>query len=136
MSKKLHYGNDKPRILSDKERFFLFSPLILVVIGLVFFFKFHDPGEKYFDEVTVPSEFNGFVIKKYQESKNHAAPIIIVADKTGHINIRALDWIGLYEKTEISDKLIKKKDEKTITLLKGRKKPIIIYNRNDKTRSR
>jgi hypothetical protein len=105
--------------LSTKERAIIFTPIMVVIIIVLIFFKFKQTSKDDFYNEVVPSEFHGIIIEKYK-AFNHAEPRIKYQFGNSIMDISAFNWVDLYERAKIGDSIYKNKGD-TVLCLKNKK---------------
>ena len=124
-------SDDKLINLSTKEKIFIFSPLIAVILVVSIFIKTGN-NEDYYQTDLHKDSYKGLVIYKFRNFKNHGAGEFTLQDKDSEFIFYSDDWINLYDSCSIGDSIIKNFQEKHILLYKSQTKKFIRFefNRN------
>jgi hypothetical protein len=102
--------------LSIKERIVIFTPIVLVIIFVLIFFKFKQTSKDDFYNEVVPSEFHGIIVEKYLKEFNHAEPKIKYQFDNSIIDISVFNWIDFYDHAKIGDSIFKNEGDSVLCL--------------------
>jgi hypothetical protein len=91
-----------------KDKMIIFSPIILVIILISFFFKFEQTSKDIFYRHVVPVQYHRKIIEKYRIF-NHNEPFIRFKENKSIYEMSTFNWIDLYEKAEAGDSILEKK---------------------------
>jgi hypothetical protein len=109
----------------------VFFVIIFIFFVLIFFtfFKINSTTDEYVEYI-LPMTFDGVVIEKYIDYRNHATKVVVVKNQNSEkIKLFNSDWIQIYENSDIGDKIYKRDGSINIFIIgSDKKEKMINYN--------
>lgn len=114
--------------LKTGEKLIIIIPIVLV-IGFVSIFVKCGTNKDYYDRYLVDDHYNGTIIEKFSDHKNHGSgTLILKGNYNQKTKFHADDWMHLWDLCSLGDSLCKKKGELNLHLFRIREQDTILIS--------